>query len=104
MAGSRDHLEALTDAEYHKDGACVVRHQGARNPECKYEQNGYTVTSTARAAWYNAPARFDLAQVDWVQYTPRDRKVANKVVKSFVTPEQGKPVDPTTPTCTTGTT
>lgn len=97
MTKSTDHLAELTDPKYHQGGACVVRHASAQNKECKYEENGYDKTSTARAHWYNAPGRFKLGLVDWNKVRPKMVKVPGPggyKIKSFVAPPAGEKADP----------
>lgn len=74
------HVEELQKSTFHKNGACVTRHESNLKPGCKYWKNGFMITRKARAARYSSPARFDARNADYVAQAMR--KVAGKVVAS----------------------
>jgi len=58
---SKQHLTELLNKDLHKDGACVIRHNNAQHPKCRYEKNGFEVTTTGRKADYKVKlARTDV--------------------------------------------
>src|ERR1700687_1577601 len=94
MSSTTDHLAELTNPEYHKEGACVVRHPSAQNKECHTQQNGYNVTNNSRSSWYNAPTRYKLGNVDWSEIRPKWRKISGSRVLSFVAPAKDEKPHP----------
>ncbi|NTX02576.1 AHH domain-containing protein [Myxococcus sp. CA040A] len=91
------HIERLTkNSDYHKNGACVVRHAAAQNAECKYARNGYNVTLRARQSYYNNP-RYTPAEVTGVRTKSISLAQPDGTTRAFITPKQqqaNQPVDP----------
>lgn len=76
----KEHVDQLEKSTFHKNGACVCRHESNLKPGCKYWKNGFQITRKARAAKYNAPARFEARHADGVAQAMR--KVGKETVAS----------------------
>lgn len=81
-----EHVDALQKSTFHKNGACVCRHEKNRKSGCHYDQNGFKHTRRSRAALYSSPTRFDAEKADriaqkgrWVgrKKSPRRRRVTS---------------------------
>jgi hypothetical protein len=84
------HIEKLVDSEYHKKGACVVRHQSKRTARCKYEENGYNITASFKTH-YNAP-RYDPKDLQGIKQKTLKRKQGGKKY-TVKTPSKPAPGD-----------
>jgi hypothetical protein len=52
MAGTSDHAEELLNNEWHKQGACLLRHTDNQTDKCKYPKNCRKWTIDNRAQFY----------------------------------------------------